>query len=638
MIDTHHGKVDLQHSNEVIDKIVNLDSGLDAFILIDSEDSKISTIVLNSILDALIGNISRDDTYKHFSGALENINAIFKTWQNEGDKIKWLHIFIWILSKKNLIFSTMGQPVWFLVKRDGEVIDVVDTSDHGKREFNFISSGEVNEWEVLIVGSNTWLAELSKSDLRESVLSESSENISKNIVTILSGENLEKNVGIFVIKNDYFAPPKEDTKFTHIFSNTKHFWMKLLDNKPIKKFVAMMMIWKEKLEAQWQLIKWWVLLGGIVVSIFLLYSIIGWLLSSTSTSRDVENSRELLTQAKEYIRLANENIANPDVFELNIQKAEENVYQIQDKQLFLNDINKILEDISIIKKQFNGVEVFDNSDDKLVTNTLPESALRVLENNGKTYIITKNSVIWPILPNVEPKTYTFDALDASDSFKDAAFVGEDIVILTSLSKVVNFSRSGFLQYADVIGQKIWQESSEVDSFASNIYLLNKERNQIFKHRKTGANFETGTPYLKPEDATALWKILAVGIDGWIYMLKDNLTLYKVFASPKYRLESIILNKLPKNYDIEWNVENIKIKTRWELSYFYMLLNDKIWVFQPNTTRFQDTKSLTYIGQVEAKNGTIKDFFVAHDGELLVLTDSGLYTMKFEVSNDKLIMR
>lgn len=70
----------------------------------------------------------------------------------------------------------------------------------------------------------------------------------------------------------------------------------------------------------------------------------------------------------------------------------------------------------------------------------------------------------------------------------------------------------------------------------------------------------------------------------------------------------------------------------------MLLNNKVWVFQPNSKLFQDTKTLSYIGQIEAKNGKIKDFYVPHDGEVLTLTDKGLYTLKFEISNNKVIVR
>lgn len=203
---------------------------------------------------------------------------------------------------------------------------------------------------------------------------------------------------------------------------------------------------------------------------------------------------------------------------------------------------------------------------------------------------------------------------------------------------MNFTKSGFFQFADSLGQKTWQESNELESFNTNIYLLNKDETQIFKHKKSGENFDAGSPYLKDDDVKNIGKILSIGIDGGIYILKSDLSLLKVFGAPKYRVESILINKIPKNYNLENTPEATKIKVRGDLAYVYMLLNNKVWVFQPNTKLFQDTKSLTYIGQIEAKTGKIKDFYVSHDGEVLTLTDGGLYTLKFEVSNGKVIVR
>ena len=38
------------------------------------------------------------------------------------------------------------------------------------------------------------------------------------------------------------------------------------------------------------------------------------------------------------------------------------------------------------------------------------------------------------------------------------------------------------------------------------------------------------------------------IDGGIYILKKDMSMIKFFASPTYRLQSLIINKLPKNYE------------------------------------------------------------------------------------------
>ena len=70
----------------------------------------------------------------------------------------------------------------------------------------------------------------------------------------------------------------------------------------------------------------------------------------------------------------------------------------------------------------------------------------------------------------------------------------------------------------------------------------------------------------------------------------------------------------------------------------MLLNDKIFVFKPNTTDFKSTRNLTYVWQIEWWNEKIIDFNVDSDWEITVLNSKWLYRLKFEVSDDKLILR
>jgi hypothetical protein len=56
--------------------------------------------------------------------------------------------------------------------------------------------------------------------------------------------------------------------------------------------------------------------------------------------------------------------------------------------------------------------------------------------------------------------------------------------------------------------------------------------------------------------------------------------------------------LPENY-IKGNKNNkIKILTRKDLNYVYLLLNNKIWIFKPNIKFYKQTKTLEYLGQIE----------------------------------------
>lgn len=52
-------------------------------------------------------------------------------------------------------------------------------------------------------------------------------------------------------------------------------------------------------------------------------------------------------------------MGNREAFSTNIKKAENIIFEVREKQIFLNDVKKLLSDISILKKQINGVESFD---------------------------------------------------------------------------------------------------------------------------------------------------------------------------------------------------------------------------------------------------------------------------------------
>lgn len=637
MFDIHQAKIDILKENDVTIRHINLDIDLECFILIDSEDKKISQLILTNILDTLIGNISKYNTYKDFSSALERINSLLKNWQDDKNKIKGLNIFIGVLNKSNLTFSNIGRPSWYLIKGDGELVEIIDKWDI-KKEFSFISSGDINDEEVIILSTGRLLDYLSRSDIRESAGLGKAEEINRNLENILRGENIEENIGILSMKNNFFIVPKEDTKISNYLSKIKYLWMKAFDNKIVKTSIANAMLWYEKLLKQSKTIKNSILVVGIFVSIFLLYSIIGGVLGGTKVSKDIANSQLKLEHARDYIRIANENVANPDIFDLNIKKAEEIIYEIKDKKLFLNDLSKILDDITIIKKEFNGVESFEEDNEKLISDKIPATASSIVEMGGKIYAITKNSVAWPIiLWQTAVKERAFDKLALEDNFKNAILFNGTILLSTKLSKLVTFTPNGYFRYTDAVWRATWEEIEQFETFVENIYVISKDGNQIIRHKKSGDNFDSWANYLQDEDAKNIGKILSVAIDGGIYILKKDLSIVKVFNSPRYRVESIMINKLPKNYAVEENAP-IKLKTRIDLSYLYLFMNNKVWIFKPNSKNYQDVKSLTYIGQIEGKIYKIKDFYIHRDGEIYALNEKWIYKINFEVSDDKLILK
>ena len=634
MLEINVKKIDFDKKNTIISRVVNLDTHLDLIILLSVKDKNFGDLFLNKVLDSIIDKVCLKTTYKDFSVALENINAFISTWKNENEEFKWIHAIVWIIEKKSLLFSTLGSASCYLINNHNDVIEITE-KDENKKDFGFILNGDVNDNEIILFWTTRILDYLSKWDIIDGARLDEIEWFNSNIKTILKIEKPKKNIGIISFRNNKSYEEKGETYLSKI----TYKGMQFLDNNFSKTILAYAILLKKKILIQSKQMKNLLLLWWMVICFIFLYTILSSVVNISSGVRDTESSKETLLKAREYVRLASENISNPDAFSLDIEKWEELAHEIQKKELFLNDVSKILDDISVLKKQFNGIETFTITEENtFFASKKMEQPVKILSVQDKVFLVDKKSIIWPIIFGQEPEIYPFDKFTDGDYFIDATVQKTDIVLFTSLGKVVNFAKNNFYSYMDVKDQPTWEQSNIIASYASNIYLLGKMRDQIFRHKKVAGKYEAGVPYLKEEDSKTIGTILSMAIDWGIYILKKDLSLVKLFVSPKYRLESIVLNKLPKNYNRENKDTEVSIYTAKNLNYFYMLLDNRVLIFQPNTTRYQNVKSMKYLWQVEARDFKIQNFLVVNDGEIFLLWKNWLYKMKFEVSDDKLIVR
>lgn len=314
---------------------------------------------------------------------------------------------------------------------------------------------------------------------------------------------------------------------------------------------------------------------------------------------------------------------------------------MEQKNLFLENIATLRNEASLLQKQFNGIESFEANNESTLYNFQNDAQIvKVLSLSDKIYVVQKNSITGPILQTETPQNYTFEEMASDDSFIDAAVYETNIVLITQKGKVVNFAKNNFFSYVDVLNQPTWEKSPTISSYASNIYLISDAGNQILKHKKQGQNYTAGDAYLTDADAASLGKIYSLAIDGGIYILKADGAIVKLHQEPEYRLENIVLNKLPKNYVFKTpsSPKTPYLQAAADLKYVYMWFENKVLVFKPNTTRVQDTKSLTYLGQIEGKNMTIDSFYVENDGEIILAGKEGVYKVKFEIIENKLVLR
>ncbi len=630
MIEVSSKKIDLKKKNDIILKTIELDTDLRCFILIDTEEKKFSEIILGRLIDNLIWKISKQSAYKDLSIALENTNSIIKSWRQEWWSDSELNIIIAILNEKDIIFSTIWTPSCYLVKKDKEVLEITD-KDENKKEFLYISNWDLGNEELIIMCSDRLLHHISRSDILDSIDVSNVDDIANNIEVTLREEKITKNIGFIVIRNSYFKEASSET-----LVNVKNYLYRFLDNNLVKKTMALYMISKENVLKQKKSIRSVILLLWIIVSFFILYSTVSSIITSTWKTEVSNNYKKDLQNAKDLVKLASENISNQAVFGENIKKAEETLAILREKKLYLNDIEKIDEDINTIKKQFNLVETFEERSDNLYYKWLPIWTIKIVSLKGALYTITKNSVIGPIIGWKNPKEYLYKEI-WTDSFVDIVTIDSGIFLVTKAWKIISFEKNWFFRNYDVKWQAKWEDFKFVKTYNTFLYTLSTNSNQVYKHKIFGESFEKWDPYLEEQDTKNHNNIMDIAIDWWIYLLKKDLSIVKVFRSPTYRIEKLTLNKLPKNYDIDKNSHSPRIIVWSKLKYVYMFLNNKIWVFRTNSPNFNQTKTLTYVWQIDWVNKII-DFSISRDGEVYILNKNGIFRVNYEVSDNKLILK
>jgi len=631
MVEYNIIKLENSDLNNVTVKNISLDNKLDFFMLIDSNNKDYIGIIENKILDFIIDKISIGNTYKDFSLALERINTVLKIYNNDKKEDEKLNILLAVLNDKKLIFSNIWNPSVYLVKDTNETIEITDKNDN-KIEFSYISEWKLEHNDILILSTTRLLDYLSYSDFSDSVYLSKIEKISKNIELILSSENINKSIGLLNLK--YINEKLSLERNSVLKEKISKISFKLMDNIFIKIIFAYFKIIKDYIEKKSKLVKNILLILWITVATVFLYTILSWVVQTTVQTDNTIKNNQLLEEAIKFKIIATDNYSNPEKFNSNIHRSEEIILELREKELFLDDLKRLEEQLNLIKKTFNWIETFkeDNKDALYKIPTKYKNELvKILKVNGKIYIITKRNIIGPIWEGVEPKITIFNDLK-EDEYIDVSLLWTSLILLTKNWKIIEYTNAGTYLFKDVLNQDTWENSSFISNYAQNIYLVNKERNQIFKHKKTWNSFQKAEWYLKEEDTKKIWKIDNIAIDGGFYILKDDLSIVKFFNSPKYRFEKITLNKTPDSYKKDDLSEKAKIVARKDINYVYILLNNKIWIFKPNTRYVNSTKSLLYLWQIEASSSKIIDFYIEKDSQIIILNKNGLYNITF-IEND-----
>ena len=599
------------------------------FCIIDGESESTVSILEDHILESISSTEwNMRETSHDFSYITEHYNSFVTHFPRED--ISDIRILIGMLQGEDLTLSTVWGTHGVFIEGSGEFIDIT-VHENRSHEFHSITTGKIP------VGATVYLANDDiEHILGHDVLGELA-SLPPDIWSDTSKRTIEREIWV----NLHIIRLSRRIYTTPTIVSTR--WRKQAD---ILRDRGVVLVEYIRSKRMWEKTKWLIqklptlsntryqfafLAIGVVLLFALAYSLVSsilWVLS-TNTS----DTKNLLIQANILIDDGQKLSGNATAFNTKITQAEKILFDLRKEQTHMVDTQKLLDRIASMKKEVYDIQSIDMTQLSSIIpfNPAEFSPVGMIEKDKKLILLGEwGAILNYVTGDKTIKIVPYPGWERVKSF-DA---GEDgsVYILTTQNHILSPHRDEFA-YVNVTGQNSWEDALSIKTFNGNIYLLETSKNQIQRH-KPGLNGFSQKSGLMEKVQPGIFDI---SIDGGVYLYMEDGKILR-YLWDKNTLTSIILNKIPG----EWGIDTSKISTfitRSYLSYTYILNGKRIWIFQPDSKRFQDVKSWNYIGQFELNTeSTIKSINVPRDGLIYVTTSSGIYGLNFEFVDGKIIFK
>jgi hypothetical protein len=598
------------------------------FCIIEGEKENIISILEDHLLEMISWvEWQMHDIESDFSYVAEHFNHFIKNL--EPNDLVWVSILFASIINSTLTLSVIGHAQALLIEKNWEAT-LISTEDLWRYEFHSISSGAIPQ------GGNIYLSNAPISAiLGNDILVEFSELDDQTWIKTAEGVLMREyhdNLHIIRISQEHPKPIRKPTSSwqLHLLNQKGSLLVsKLLENLSL----SGLKLWTpEHLPHHNKTFQYGFLFVGVILLFFLAYSLMSAISGIIHTTSS--DSKSQLLQAQSLIEQSQKLTSNPISFNKNIKEAEKILFALRDKKEHIADTQDLLGRIEAMKKEVNDVQTVDMSKytSLMQFNSSDISPIGVFEKNKKLTLIGRNGVImdyareWP-LPKVSPYPPWEEAV-AYDVADDGNFF-----ILTNNSRILSPRREE-LTYVTVTGQDGWDKAQSIKTFNGNIYLVSTDGRQILRHKPGMNGFSPKTTML---ENTNSW-VLDIGIDGGLYILLQDGKLQRYISWKDTPLTGITINKVPGEYDIG-QFSPTRLFVRPNLAYIYILSGNRIWIFQPDSKRFQDITSLTYVAQLEIQTQEeVRNIYVPRDGTVDIVTNLWIYEVWFEIADGKIILR
>lgn len=194
------------------------------------------------------------------------------------------------------------------------------------------------------------------------------------------------------------------------------------------------------------------------------------------------------------------------------EDAIENNVNAEEASTIVQRIKTILDERTITKRFFDP-QTFDFPLEKGKL-ALFGTDIYSIDSDGKIYVAdTRNKETRLIASIDESYGQAVDINYQSSSGK--------LLIMTSRGLLVSFDPSSRSQeLLKIEGDAGWSNAQAIATYSSNIYILNSEAGQVWRHSKTADLYAKGTSSISGDNAT-LRGAIDIAIDGSIYILQNN---------------------------------------------------------------------------------------------------------------------
>lgn len=257
----------------------------------------------------------------------------------------------------------------------------------------------------------------------------------ENIEHILYYEKVEQNIALLSFRKNL----EHEVQYSKWGEKIQYYFFRIFDNNFFKNILSHVYYLRDIILQKSKETRQYIFAAGIFLSACILYVVISSFFHVTSNTQNTQEASSNMTLAQNELQKASESLKDPDVFYTHISQAKSYLALVKEKNLFIADVQKMSEDISLLEKQSNGVEMYEANSQNVIFNFPKDTTtVKLVSVNKKIYAIHQKSISGPIIQNEEVQEFSFSDLSEGDNFIDAVEFEGDIILLTQLGRVVRF--------------------------------------------------------------------------------------------------------------------------------------------------------------------------------------------------------